>query len=458
MRSFLITTLLALILVSPGHAQPNLDGEMKPGALTQADSRFLQGLLAVDGKYSGLLDGNWNDASQRALEQYFLARFGTDQVTWRQIAAISRQFETTLSGGRWVVFFDETTGMSYLLPLSLMVRQSEGPQTSWLDISSQLLIRTHMGTPQATQEQHNWVLQNSVPGDQSIQLRFERQMITAGLLQDRVNTAYVRSFRRQGQFATTLLQWRPQKAAVARLIIASITMGEQAALEMSENGRLRRAIAALAAEESGQASQSETNEPAQPPRADGLVGTGFYVNNTDLVTASVVFDACQGVRLADGTRLERFGQNQVQGLALATSPARSQNWLEIDPQAQAEPGQALATMGLEQDDGGFRGLAQTRGKVEGETLEGNNGLRIIATLRHRLGNDGAPVFDQANRVVGVVVAGPGEYRGPTSTITPVRQLAAMMQRNRVLFATPPTRRGEGTGNKPGQAVVALFCQ
>ena len=446
---------MAISMAGAGNAQQNLDVAAKPEALSPADVRFLQGMLAVDGSYAGRLTGQWDAASQKALDQYTATRFDPAPLNWRILAVVSRQFEATLAGGRWVSYFDEPSGMSYLLPLSLMVRQPANQETLWVDTQSELVIRTRLASPQAAQERHEWIRQNSILNDQSILLRYERQMITGGLFKDRVNTAYMRSFKRGGQYASTMVQWRPQKAAVARLIIASLVLGQQDALELGGNGRLRKAINALMAEEGGQVAVSEPDEPARPPRRDGLVGTGFYVNNTDLVTASAVFENCKAVRLGDGTKLRKLGMNAVQGLALATSPARSQHWLAVDPQVQAEPGQALATAGIAQRDGGFRGVAQSRGKVQGETLEGNNGLRIVASLRRRLGNDGAPVFDQANRVVGVVVAGPGEYRSATSPITPVRQLVAMMQRNRVLFAS---RGGQNPDSDPAQAIVALFCQ
>jgi S1-C subfamily serine protease len=79
----------------------------------------------------------------------------------------------------------------------------------------------------------------------------------------------------------------------------------------------------------------------------GLVatGSGFFVNDTDVVTAAHVVEDCGELRLEDGSALSVLAADRVLDLAVLASSRRSSHWLPLGPATGPRLGEPVLALG-----------------------------------------------------------------------------------------------------------------
>ncbi|MCA0871034.1 serine protease [Seohaeicola saemankumensis] len=446
---FAILTLMLAIGLGAGQAaaQDLLEKPAVPRKMADAEIRFVQAALAVDGSYEGPIDGNWSQKSQLAFVQTMRDQFGPGQIKLADLAQLSRRFRTALAGGRWEPVAPDGANLSYVLPLAVVGPLNRQDEIAHADSDGHLIVRTRAYDAEGVLALHNWLLDNALQPDPARRARLSDDMVTTAVLTDRTNTVYIRSLRHGQKYVTVIVQWTPQRAAEARLISGSIQPGVQAPLELPADGLLLKAIAAL----------DGPSDPARPnvPSGSVPVATGFYVNNTDLVTSLAALSDCKALTLADGTRLRRLRIARVHGLALMTSPVRSASWVRLGGNVEAEPGQQVIALGFGTESPANLRPGRSHGRVQGDALIGNNGLRLSVTLPNPPGSGGAPVFLGDGRIAGVLLGRPADEPQAPAHVLPASRLTALLQRSNTLFDRAETQTDVAEGPGP---IVPLFCK
>ena len=108
----------------------NLFRDFRSSDLSRADKRFLQAALAFEGHYNGLLDGDWGQISQRALEQYTWQEFGASAEDWH-MAVLALSFFDIYKRDGWAVQQFEALGLSMLYPFNAV--RNEPPTNSFVN-------------------------------------------------------------------------------------------------------------------------------------------------------------------------------------------------------------------------------------------------------------------------------------------------------------------------------------
>jgi S1-C subfamily serine protease len=198
------------------------------------------------------------------------------------------------------------------------------------------------------------------------------------------------------------------------VVAASITLEGAAEISMP-NGRLRHLIEVGL--ELARNPPPVAPAPAPPPVVaaapepktgeavpTSAVGTAFFVNNTDLVTAKHVVEDCESISFTDGTKLELLSQHPTLDVAVLVSPRRSRDWIPVHLTGEAKLGQRINALGYP-----YFGTTGTTLNTTGGNVSALRGLdddprQITISAPVQPGNSGGPLLAQDGTVIGVVVA------------------------------------------------------
>lgn len=448
-----LAILVTVIFGLPALAQNQIDTPFTASGLSTDEIRFLQGAMSYRGKYNGLLDGKWGQGSQGALEAMTRSMPGPGGATWRKTAKIAEDFEKTIEKGRWQPRLHTPTGFSVQLPTAEMSRSGGGDDRTFASKGDTLKLRTVVTSIAAAGQLHAKAVANS-PGLKADYALVRPDRLVTSTTLNSGRTVYIRSDARDGGFATVAVEWKPDRAPQARLIIASLRTGAQNPLRIPPGGTLARMIRQLEARP----------QVAVQTGQGRLVGTGFYVNNTDLLTAASVMSACEAPELADGSKLNRVRLLAGKEVVLLTSAARSDRWLEIGFPEVPEQG---ATLSVARYAGtGASPVLQRAGASVVMLLQPVAGtLRLLVAAASGEDQLGAPVFDANNRVAAIVTSRPSQadtaILGQMSLAAPATRLAAALRRSAILFADAGASGAISVAPAPAPdmaAVVPIFCR
>ena len=198
------------------------------------------------------------------------------------------------------------------------------------------------------------------------------------------------------------------------VIAASLTLDETAEI-YAPNGRLVQLVAAgveltrtppRVAPVSPEAAPPAVSEPVEPGTSEPTdgVGTAFFVNNNDLVTARHVVEGCAQLTFADGTELQLVAQHPKLDLALLSSPRRSRDWIPVHLTGNANFGQRIIALGYPLFGTLSTALNSTGGNVSALSGIGDDPSAITFTAPIQPGNSGGPLLGLDGSVIGVVIA------------------------------------------------------
>lgn len=456
MRAVFLSILL-ILTATLAPAQVRLDQVLRGDALSRAEIRFLQAALAHSGHYDGLLDGTWGGGSLAAFKAAAKDRYGTTSATLRDAARMAQEFDQIVQSQKWQVARVESANVSFQYPAATVQQIRTGSDEMFSDSGGALQIRSLPTSRNDAQLMHDWVAANTASRKPDYSLVRENRIVSATRMINGLSV-YVRSDRRKDGFATTSIQWIPDRQQTAQLVVASLRLGKQSPLALTEGGLLQRAIARL-----GAGGGTPTPKPDAGPRPGpgALAGTGFYINNTDIVTAARLAELCTGgMTLATGEELGVVRTARKNGLVLLTSTRRSDHWLEIGAPDVPDLNDALTAWRHSVQGAGTR-LAKVNGTVVSLTETEDRTLRLVVNVPPRRDGLGAPVFDRANRLVGVVVArsdspGAGVPRH-LGFVAPAVRFANLLERNNILFARPD-RNADRAVAPNSAAIVPVFCK
>ncbi|MCK0168115.1 serine protease [Jannaschia sp. S6380] len=452
MQRMIRIALLLLLVAFPIQADPS--DRFDANRLTREDTRFLQAALSFSGFYVGLIDGAWGARSADALR----AAAGPTP-TEAEVLLTLHPFIADFETATWQDLNLE--GTSALLPIGILIRD-EGPDYAELRTPDRDLIVRHIWrTADGTSEMHRWLEQAHTAPVPVYRADTAEAYVTKGRLPSG-DEVYLRTITRGGYFETVLVQWSRRQAARARVVVASLTNSRVDPLVLPDYGYF--------------AAMMESPPRGSAPPAAGVSnerstgsGTGFYVNDTDIVTAAHVVSECARLSLADNSPLLLLAAEKKTDLAVLRAARRSNSWLELGTEVRAALGAPIVAVGFPYA-GMFRqGLSVTRGNVS--AMKGLAGEDHVLTFTAPVqpGNSGGPLLDGDGRVIGVIsyrasdlwtLEQSGTIPQNMNAATALEPLRQFLAKARVEFTVPDTPSRDLSRGLPmaiTDPVVAVQC-
>ncbi|WP_108482793.1 S1C family serine protease [Oceaniglobus ichthyenteri] len=415
------------------------------------DLTYVQAALVFQGLYLGLLDGAWGVRSHAALAEFAARMDGADWPTDTHLAALLGEFESERSRAGWTRLNNDETNVTIMLPLE-MLRETDPdlPYLTYATPGRDLLVRWIADTARATGDMHGWARGIHAGPDPAYSSATGDRIITAAQMASG-RRVYLRSWARGGQYLTVLIQSDPAQHTRAALIAASLAQGAAPDLTLRPDGRLARLLVQPGIERTLPAAP-KTDIP--DTRLAKGTGTGFFVNDRDVVTAAHVIEGCRALSLGDGTPLSVVARAPAPDLAVLRAATPSADWLPLRADPELRLGQGVAAAG-------FPFLALTGGSLN-LTMGNVSALRAIATRPDWVaisapvqpGNSGGPLLSDMGEVVGVVVAraNDGFYLKETGTLPQNINFAVRLTRLRAFL------KDAGIALPPGTEAAAPLSQ
>lgn len=444
------------------------------------DTRFLQAALVWSGDYVGLTDGDWGERSQAALDAW-ARRSGGDPL------ALLLPFMEEVAAGGWATL-NLDGPITVALPTAQLVPGPEEPDAiEFRSPDGSLVFRILFGTAPQAREMHAWMLGAHAGEGEPYHSRRGDRTVTRIVLANG-KAVYLRSALIDGLAVSMQVVSDPRQEARANLIASTMQWGSAPDLLPEPGGTLERLLLGPpplpAPGPPAVAALPEAPRPKPlPPRVapapvlptTGLVatGTGFYVNNTDIVTAAHVIEGCREMRLEDGSPLVPVAADPALDLAVLASARRSPHWLPLGPLEGPSLGEPVFALGFPFYGAEFtanQGLSVTGGNVSALPRVADPRSRVMISAPVQPGNSGGPLLSEGGAVLGVVVSRvddlyalerEGALPQNMNQATSVAQLAPFLEAAGVLFPSAADRGAQdlsqGIPDEVQAAVVLIGC-
>jgi S1-C subfamily serine protease len=378
--------------------------------LTQEEKRFLQTALAFEGRYNGMLDGDWGRISQNAMEQFAWQEFDGPPQDWHMALLAMAYFDRLDSSG-WKVDYLPGQGVSLLLPLaSLTVDGPANGLRNWRHLNSSLGISFGRHDARKAGELHDYTLSRHGRGDPPYTVRADNLAITSVETRDGV-LLYTRSDYVSGSWSTVMLSSALRDRAILGAVSSSIAVGVSRPITITEGGRVAQSVEAalrvLSEQEgtNGVATGPSLGSDAEPDvrRETAASGSGFFVSRAGhVLTNAHVVEGCRSYTV-DGEQASLVDSSEDFDLAILQSSESHDGRVAVFAARPARLNSDVTALGFPYADL-LGGLNVTRGSVS--SLKGLQGNRttIQITAPVQPGSSGGPLLNKSGYVVGVVVS------------------------------------------------------
>jgi S1-C subfamily serine protease len=387
-------------------------------------------------------------------------------------------FAAEVAANGWATF-NLAGALTVALPAGLLAPSADDPDRMELrSASGDLVFRILFGTWPEAREMHAWMLDSHAGAEPPYQSARDDRIVSS-IEMGNGKRVYLRSALVDGVAVSLQVVSEPWQRLRADLIASSMQWGTAPDLAPRPGGPLEAVmIRPLAPPDLSQL----PGRPQPPPKvvppmapATALVGTGtgFYVNNTDIVTAAHVVENCRETRLEDGSALRLLGSDPELDLAVLSAEHRSDAWLPIAAAEGPRLGEPVFALGFPfygSDIMANQGLSVTGGNVSALPRVSDAASRIMISAPVQPGNSGGPLLSDGGAVLGVVVARVDdlytlEHQGSLpqnmNYATSVQQLVPFLQSAHVLFPsapdTPALDLSAGIPDEVQAAVVLIAC-
>ena len=215
--------------------------------LTGTEKRFLQTGLALTGYYNGMLDGEWGNRSQKAIEEF--ARVEYNDIPRRSHSAALANITSTLIQSGWQIRYVDEAGISILAPGEDFERAGESRFfQNWEDPASSLRYSFAWQPKAITLSFHRFAEEFSSGVYPSYEVRKPNLLVTHSVDAEG-SVLYARSDLIVDTWATVMLSSNSEDANLLSTIASSIAVGTQPPLELPETGDLAGSLHMLLAQD-----------------------------------------------------------------------------------------------------------------------------------------------------------------------------------------------------------------
>ena len=222
-----------------------LENRFSPDTLTGSEIRYLQTGLSLKGYYWGMLDGEWGNRSQNAIEEYARVEFD-DTPRIRHSAALAYETSVLVRSG-WQIRYVDEVGISLLAPGEDFERAGESRYfQNWEDPASSLRYSFAWQPKVRTLDFHRFAQGFSSGDYPSYEVRKPDLLVTRSVDSEGA-ILYARSDLIDDSWATVMLSSNSEDADLLSTIASSIAVGTGPPLELPETGDLAGSLSMLLA-------------------------------------------------------------------------------------------------------------------------------------------------------------------------------------------------------------------
>lgn len=371
--------------------------------LSVIEKRFLQASLALEGYYSGLLDGAWGRGSQSALEAFSRQRFQREPVN-ADAAALVISLSVAIENDGWEHVPMEGLAVGVMLPKQMQTTKVDGVYKIWKHADKELyLIASDLVTGELV-EAHTIVEQEFRGEDQAYKVRNKDRWVTS--TRNPEGIFYMRSDLIGGTWSTIFLTGNIENENDLNFMISSVSTDLMSDFIPYDTGVLMTNALMLLnqmEDDDEPAGEVGVSQAPEPPQAEGGSGSSFIINDQGvLLTNAHVIEGCTLItvsghpaELVASSNTFDLAAISVSGVSLGTPLPFSSKGVGLNADITIAGYPLYGLLG---------GLNVSRGSIS--ALKGLRGdetnLQISAPVQP--GNSGGPAVDQYGNVVGVVVS------------------------------------------------------
>lgn len=372
------------------------------------EKRFLQGALALQGYYYGLLDGAWGSGSQNAIERYSADNY--QDIPYNiHMATLGAFFHENDAVEGWASNYLNDLGLSIILPMrNLRLVEQKAGYKYWVHNSNSLTISASILSPSDMLGLHDEILQGNSQTREPYAVRNQNRWVTS-IQRRNGNSVYIRSDLIGQNWSTILLTAASSDKNKLIFVSSSISIGHTVPFVFPEGGALESNVSlTLSWIESTESTSSQPSgaETRAPTNADstGSTGTGFYVDGSgSVLTNAHVVENCDILTVNEEPYLIS-AQSTEFDLALLHPSEPKEIFVIANFANRPAKLNADVTVAGYPLHGILGGLNVTRGSVASLSGIGGDSLRMQISAPVQPGNSGGPVLGRSGDVIGVVVS------------------------------------------------------
>lgn len=483
MRTVLITGMLviSLLLVSSKAFTNNFDllfMEFDARQMNSAEKRLLQTGLALEGHYVGLIDGSWGKRSQMALEDYSKTELSNHTETRFYHAFILLLSVVRIHNETgWDDKYISASNLSIAAPWKLLKKERNDKENEfeWSTNNNDLKIQHFTVSERNAIEIHNSIKKQHAISDEPYILRLPNLLVTK-VSDNKGNILYLRTDKTHKLWSATFIRSSKEQKNMLNAISSSIHYGAPRSWDIPKDSLLDRimkqgfSLISKSNAETEEPHSSHTNKPSSTNTISPTsIGTAFYINNTDLVTAEHIISQCTAITLSNGIKLNLISSDKSIDLAVLNSPIRSHHWLPLSMTGKANLGEQVYALGYPYYMLTGTSLNLTSGNVSALAGYNDNHQFISISVPVQPGNSGGPLLNKKGEILGVISSrlsaaaiakATGSLPQNINYAVTGEELINFLRRSRVLFPSEHATTIDLTSGIPEviqKAVTPVFC-
>lgn len=438
--------------------------------LNRAEKRVLQAGLALEGHYNALLDGAWGRGSQSSMTAMTRKEHRANTPTWQHAIDLQNRLANEVQTNGWQVTGTRDNAVSLLLPMRQMRPASARRGAAWQSVRRDMQVRI---LPQSLSE--TVTLANAIAsrhegrGDAYFRQTGNRVVVSAETGDG--GGIYMRNFEIGGGLRTALIEWDQSASVNAKLIIASLRAGQQTGLELPKGGMLDQLMnASSRPRATAPANNGQTGfwPEVNAPKTDELVlrdfsakrdvrGNGFYINNTDVLTALHTVENCKNPQFDAKTPAQIIATDKTRGLAILTSTNRSTAWLPIS-RAFPNKGEDLIVLGYGANEVDAPLRAEIA-RLNRRAAESRYAGMVVTDAQGQFGDFGSAALNGQRQLAAIMINHPrGDRRVFKRLLISAPKIQEFLDAKSILFErVNAADRGVLTEKRLNGAIVRVLC-